>query len=66
MCVQCLHDHLILLIDVIDVVKDQLLGADYLKEEDPKYFISSKTGRGPLEDNWREAYWKECKVCPTS
>ncbi|XP_075220766.1 retinal degeneration B [Lycorma delicatula] len=48
-------------VDVIDVVKDQLFGADYLKEEDPSVYVSSKTGRGPLDENWLNDYWNECK-----
>lgn len=45
--------------DIIDVVKDQLYGADYVKEEDPKIFHSEKSGRGPLVDTWLEDYWSE-------
>lgn len=45
------------IVDLIDVVKDQLYGADYVREEDPKYFTSEKTGRGPLDENWLEEYW---------
>lgn len=48
-------------VDVIDVVKDQLYGADYIKEEDPAHFVSQKCNRGPLSDNWLEEYWKEVK-----
>lgn len=48
-------------VDVIDIVKDQLYGADYVKEEDPKLFVSDKTSRGPLEETWLEDYWKEVK-----
>lgn len=48
--------------DLIDVVRDTLHGADYMREEDPKIYVSSKTGRGPLSDNWIEEYWQECKV----
>ena len=29
---------------------------EYKKEEDPHYFVSTKTGRGPLQDNWLEEY----------
>jgi len=43
-------------VDVIDIVKDELTGADYLKEEDPKEFVSNKGGRGPLGENWWEEY----------
>ncbi|XP_055915005.1 protein retinal degeneration B isoform X6 [Eupeodes corollae] len=49
------------IVDVIDIVKDQLYGADYVKEEDPKLFISEKTFRGPLNDDWLEEYWHEVK-----
>lgn len=45
--------------DVIDVVKDQLYGADYIKEEDPLYYVSENSGRGPLNTNWLEEYWEE-------
>ena len=51
--------------DLIDVVKDQSPTAgDYVKEEDPCVFISRKTGRGPLSENWIQDYWRECKVIP--
>lgn len=43
-------------------MKDQLYGADYVKEEDPKLYISEKTGRGPLSENWISDYWSECQV----
>lgn len=49
-------------LDIIDIVKDQLYGADYNKEEDPKSYVSDKTGRGPLSENWISEYWKECQV----
>ncbi|SPP89325.1 protein retinal degeneration B isoform X2 [Drosophila guanche] len=49
------------IVDVIDIVKDQLWGGDYVKEEDPKQFISDKTGRGPLADDWLDEYWREVK-----
>ncbi|KAG8232022.1 hypothetical protein J437_LFUL012046 [Ladona fulva] len=48
-------------VDLIDVVKDQLYGADYVKEEDPKLFISQKTMRGPLTETWLEDYWNDVK-----
>ncbi len=50
--------------DVIDVVKDTLHGADYVREEDPRIFSSLKTGRGPLTEGWKDEYWNECKVSP--
>lgn len=52
------------IVDVIDVVKDQLYGTDYIKEEDPKLFISQKCNRGPLSDNWLEEYWTEVQGQP--
>lgn len=54
-----------LFLDLIDIVKDQLYGADYVKEEDPKSYISEKTGRGPLSENWISDYWNECQVIKT-
>ena len=50
------------IVDVIDVVKDQMIGADYVKEEDPTLYVSEKTGRGPLEESWLEDYWNDVKV----
>ncbi|KAL0272196.1 UNVERIFIED_CONTAM: hypothetical protein PYX00_005270 [Menopon gallinae] len=49
------------IVDFIDVVKDPVYGADYVREEDPKFYVSEKTGRGPLSDNWIQEYWSECK-----
>ena len=39
-------------IDYVDIVRDQLPASEYVKEEDPLYFASKKTGRGPLSENW--------------
>ncbi len=47
--------------DFLDIVKDPISSGDYIKEEDPKLFISTKTGRGPLTENWREEYSEACK-----
>lgn len=44
----CLFTHA----DVIDIVNDSLSGSDYKKEEDPRNYVSKKTGRGPLPDDW--------------
>lgn len=52
------------IVDVIDVVKDQLYGADYVKEEDPKLFVSHKCNRGPLSESWLEEYWREVQGKP--
>lgn len=38
--------------DVLDIVNDQLSGGDYKPEEDPRLYVSQKTGRGPLPENW--------------
>ncbi|XP_029833726.2 protein retinal degeneration B isoform X2 [Ixodes scapularis] len=43
-------------VDVIDVVRDQLFGADYVREEDPRLFVSPKTGRGPLDEDWIQGF----------
>ena len=48
--------------DMIDIVKDQLHGTDYVREEDPTWYISHKTRRGPLSENWLEEYWNDVKV----
>ncbi|XP_077292954.1 retinal degeneration B [Arctopsyche grandis] len=47
------------IVDVIDVVRDQLYGADYVKEEDPKLYVSEKCRRGPLTDTWLDDHWRE-------
>lgn len=46
------------IVDVIDIVKDQ---CDYVKDEDPKTYVSQKTGRGPLTESWLEEYWSDVK-----
>ena len=42
------------LTDVIDIVTDSLSGSDYKLPEDPHYYQSVKTGRGPLEEDWKQ------------
>ncbi|CAH1186663.1 unnamed protein product [Phyllotreta striolata] len=49
------------IVDVIDVVKDQLYGTDYVRDEDPTVYISEKSGRGPLSPNWLDDYWEAVK-----
>ena len=44
----------------VDIVSDSL-GSDYNEHEDPKRYVSTKTGRGPLADNWRAEYAAEQK-----
>ena len=41
-------------IDIIDPIKDAFPSKDYKEEEDPRIFVSKKTGRGPLTDDWLE------------
>jgi len=52
--------------DLIDVVKDQQ--QNYVPEEDPTMFVSEKTHRGPLDENWLEEYSAAClgKEMPTA
>ena len=40
--------------DTIDIVADQHM--NYVKEEDMTVFISKKTGRGPLSNDWIKEY----------
>lgn len=46
---------------MIDIVKDTVTGADYIEEEDPVLYVSNKTGRGPLTDEWLKIYWEAVK-----
>ncbi|KYR02124.1 phosphatidylinositol transfer protein [Tieghemostelium lacteum] len=40
-------------VDYIDIAHDPIEPKDYIPEEDPKFYISRKTKRGPLQDkNW--------------
>uniref|UniRef100_A0A2M4A7D2 Putative phosphatidylinositol transfer protein n=2 Tax=Anopheles triannulatus TaxID=58253 RepID=A0A2M4A7D2_9DIPT len=48
-------------VDLIDIVKDQLGGTDYVREEDPTLYRSERTGRGPLGEQWLDEYWTEVK-----
>ncbi|NXD45165.1 PITM1 protein, partial [Copsychus sechellarum] len=59
------------ILDTIDIVCDPISPGEYKPEEDPKLYHSSKTGRGPLGDDWLEAAaaggplmcaYKLCKV----
>ena len=49
-------------VDLIDVVKDQE-GVVFTEpeKEDPTVFVSEKTNRGPLSQNWIDEYWDDCK-----
>ncbi|KAL0965765.1 hypothetical protein UPYG_G00285430 [Umbra pygmaea] len=46
-------------VDPIDIVKDYIAPHEYLVEEDPKLYVSEKTQRGPLTDNWIELITQE-------
>ncbi|KAM6308351.1 membrane-associated phosphatidylinositol transfer protein 1 isoform 2-T2 [Aegotheles albertisi] len=58
------------ILDTIDIVRDPISPGEYKPEEDPKLYHSSKTGRGPLGDDWLEVAtsgplmcaYKLCKV----
>lgn len=43
---------------MIDIVKDQLFGSDYVEGEDPTKFFSKSTGRGPLGSDWIEEFYQ--------
>lgn len=45
--------------DHIDVVTESQYIAEYVREEDPKLFVSEKTDRGPLSDTWLDEHWHE-------
>ena len=53
------------ILDYIDIVKDQITGGDYAEEEDPTKFVSEKTGRGPLTENWRQEHATAMRADPT-
>ena len=44
------------LLDIVDTVKDSFPQNHYKEEEDPHNYVSKKTGRGPLTDDWMEKY----------
>jgi len=41
-------------VDAIDIANEEIDASYYKKEEDPKFFKSEKTGRGPLSAEWRK------------
>ncbi len=43
-------------VDVMDIAYDELQAKHYKETEDPKFFKSKRTGRGPLVDGWRETF----------
>lgn len=42
-------------------MKEQIPQSEYIKEEDPKLYISTKTNRGPLTEDWVAEYWNNGK-----
>ncbi|CAD5221268.1 unnamed protein product [Bursaphelenchus xylophilus] len=48
-------------IDVMDFVNDPISSHDYTAEEDPRLYVSRRTGRGPLKENWVEECLKDGK-----
>ena len=48
-------------VDLIDVVKDQ--HQNFVEEEDPTVYVSEKTGRGPLQQDWVQDFSSACVVC---
>ena len=47
-------------VDLIDVVKDQ--HQNFVEEEDPTVYVSEKTGRGPLQQDWVQEFSTACVV----
>ncbi|XP_026327190.1 cytoplasmic phosphatidylinositol transfer protein 1 [Hyposmocoma kahamanoa] len=41
-------------VDFIDIAYDEIKPHHYKEAEDPKFFKSEKTGRGPLVEGWRD------------
>ncbi|TGZ47422.1 Uncharacterized protein DBV15_00092 [Temnothorax longispinosus] len=41
-------------VDFVDIAYDEISAKHYKEEEDPKYFQSKRTGRGPLVEGWRD------------
>lgn len=38
--------------DLLDIAFDDLPAKHYKEEEDPKFFVSKSTNRGPLVEGW--------------
>lgn len=50
------------MIEYVDIVKDTIQPNNYKEAEDPKLFKSTKTGRGPLSENWYEELKAQVKT----
>lgn len=44
------------IVDHIDIAYDEVSAKHYKEEEDPRFFKSKQTHRGPLVDGWRTNY----------
>lgn len=44
------------IVDCVDIAYDEVTPKHYKENEDPKFFKSIKTNRGPLMDGWRETH----------
>ncbi|EDV21573.1 uncharacterized protein TRIADDRAFT_30191 [Trichoplax adhaerens] len=56
------------IIDHVNVVCDKVPNSEYKAEEDPKLYQSTKTGRGPLKEDWLQSYEPQYagKACSSS
>ncbi|KAI5695060.1 cytoplasmic phosphatidylinositol transfer protein 1 [Diaphorina citri] len=43
-------------VEYLDIAYDEINPKHYKEEEDPKFFQSKKTGRGPLKEGWRDTF----------
>ncbi|CAL8110752.1 unnamed protein product [Orchesella dallaii] len=43
-------------VDYVDIAYDEVAPKHYKENEDPKFFKSKKTNRGPLMDGWRDSH----------
>ncbi|XP_026734201.1 cytoplasmic phosphatidylinositol transfer protein 1 isoform X2 [Trichoplusia ni] len=43
-------------VDFLDIAYDEIKPHHYKEAEDPKFFKSEKTGRGPLVEGWRDSH----------
>lgn len=43
-------------VDFLDIAYDDIKQHHYKEAEDPKFFQSGKTGRGPLVEGWRDTH----------
>jgi uncharacterized protein YbdZ (MbtH family) len=43
-------------VDHVDIAYEEVTPKHYKENEDPKFFKSKKTNRGPLKEGWRETH----------